>query len=154
MFNISIKTGSCTSPWINQTLDGIVHHFHITLLRFVNMLLGLHSIEKKIIYSDNEWCEGLHKFIGKNVMRTQKLNAQYCKGQINKFFRPCASSICAPFFALHTSGRHSTLCQTFCGKRLSVFANGVPICSFKFFRVTGTVATWNSSFTEPHRKKV
>jgi hypothetical protein len=38
------------------------------------------------ILGDYKWCQQVHKFIGKKVTATQKLNAQHYKEQLKKFF--------------------------------------------------------------------
>jgi hypothetical protein len=65
---------------------------------------------------------------------------------------PCASSVCAPLVALHTSRRYRTSCQTFWNKGLSVVAIPVRIRSLKLIRIIGTGGTWTSSCTTAHKK--
>jgi peptidase E len=80
------------------------------------------------VQSDYKLCEGLHKFIGKNVITTKELNENRCKEKPKRFFFiPYASSSRAPFFALHTSRLYLTSCQTFGNKGWSVFAVAVLI---------------------------
>jgi hypothetical protein len=40
-----------------------------------------------LIQDDYKLCEQLHKFIGKKVIATQKLNSHHCKEQLRKFFQ-------------------------------------------------------------------
>jgi hypothetical protein len=75
------------------------------------------------------------------------------RNNTKSFSIPYASSIYAPFVALHTSRQYSTLCQTFCNKGWSVFAITFHIWSFKLFRVIGIGRMQTSSFTKPHRIK-
>jgi hypothetical protein len=42
-------------------------------------------LNKVKIQGDYKLCERLHKFIGKKVTDTQKLNAHHCKEQLKKF---------------------------------------------------------------------
>jgi hypothetical protein len=63
----------------------------------------------------NDESDYVHKFIGKKVMATQKLNAHHCKENLS-FFILHESSVCASFVAVCTSRQYSTSCQTFCSK--------------------------------------
>jgi hypothetical protein len=125
--NSSFQHNSCT---VRRTLEGKRNYTQLKSYKVMVVPTVLcwwdyktnKDVRKKInIQGDYKWCELLHKFIGKKVIVTQKLNAHHCREQLKKFF----DTLCkfhVPFVALHTSRRYSTSYQTFCNKGWSIFA--------------------------------